>query len=155
MEIHLILFQSLKSKFSRWHDFFFKGTELCFKQLFLNSFIHFTRYYYKSLCHKNVTLISSLKRTCSGLNLGSMTHVAPTARGVMSTLTIPCTWCRGSTCSTVSCTFHCHASIMPDICACRLPWVCTTPYMKGGLYIRAPSFITIRMVYARIWIMHK
>ena len=66
-------------------------------------------------------------RTWAASNLGIMTQQAPHHIGVMRQLTLPCTWCSGNTCRSTSLLIHDQRSSMPMICACRLPYVCTTP----------------------------
>jgi len=56
-----------------------------------------------------------------------MTQQAPHHIGVIRQLTLPWTWCSGSTCSSTSLLDHDHRSSMATICACKLPYVWTTP----------------------------
>jgi len=65
--------------------------------------------------------------TCSGSNAGIMTQQDPHHIGVCRQLTLPWTWCNGSTCRSTSFLVHPQRSSIETICACRLPYVCTTP----------------------------
>ena len=66
--------------------------------------------------------------TCTGSKPPGASQVAPDQSAQHTTLTMPWTWCSGSTSRMRSSADHAHSSTRPSICARRLSCVCTTPF---------------------------